>query len=448
MQSKKEFKRYGQCTFPKPNTVYVRTAESRSRIDVPESRFCRKERTGAVRACDELLLRVLTAALRGEPFEGTMDPALTEDMLKAAEIHGVLALVVEAAGNRTEAQGEALTKARTRAVESVVRQLTQENEFLTLVTKLRETGHDPVVIKGSVCRQLYPRPCLRPSVDEDVLVPETEFAVYHDLLTEQGLFPDQPDADLNEQDEASYHKKNSPLYIEVHKKLFSSASEAYGDCNLPFEAVMDRLGEVQVQDMTLRTLGATDHLLYLILHAFKHFLHSGFGIRMVCDIALFARAYGKQIDWDTVTEQCRRLRAEPFAAALFHIASRYLDLQVPALPEVWLTAAVKENPLLEDILAGGLYGTADENRLHSSNITLAAAEGKAGLWRSLFPGKAYFHRLYPYTEKHPVLMPAAWVTRIFRYLRNGKDRGVTPAETVKTGKARVKLLELYGIVTD
>lgn len=35
-------------------------------------------------------------------------------------------------------------------------------------------------------------------------------------------------------------------------------------------------------------MNASDHLFYLICHALKHFYHSGFGIRQVCDILLFA----------------------------------------------------------------------------------------------------------------------------------------------------------------
>ena len=37
-------------------------------------------------------------------------------------------------------------------------------------------------------------------------------------------------------------------------------------------------------------------ILYLLLHAFKHFLHSGFGIRQVSDIILFSEKYRDQIE--------------------------------------------------------------------------------------------------------------------------------------------------------
>lgn len=55
-------------------------------------------------------------------------------------------------------------------------------------------------------------------------------------------------------------------------------------------------------------------------------MHSGFGIRQVCDIVLYANAYGAQIEWDKLVVQCQHIHAEIFAAALFRIGQKYLTL--------------------------------------------------------------------------------------------------------------------------
>lgn len=52
--------------------------------------------------------------------------------------------------------------------------------------------------------------------------------------------------------------------------------------------------------MTLRVPDACDHLIFLLLHAFKHFISSGVGVRQLCDIALWMRRFGAQIDWQRV----------------------------------------------------------------------------------------------------------------------------------------------------
>ena len=99
------------------------------------------------------------------------------------------------------------------------------------------------------------------------------------------------------------------------------------------------------------------------------FLYSGVGIRQVCDIAIFTAQYEAEIDWECIVRDCASIRIDRFAAALFRVADRHLGFTVP---EAFSGYDVDEGPLLEDMLAGGMYGTADEDRLHSASITLDA----------------------------------------------------------------------------
>ena len=402
---------------------------------------------------DELLLSVLTAALRGEAYDGPLEAEDAEPLFHAAEIHSVLPLVVEAVYRRPELKGsETLKNAQTGAIQRVIRQIMQDNEFLNLLEKLQQQGYDPLVVKGMVCRALYPQPWLRPSVDEDILVPAEEFAAYDRLLIELGgMYADTPDADLNAVDETSYHKENSPLYIELHKNLFDRNSDAYGDLNRPFDGVLKRASAVTIQDLRVRTMEPTDHLLYLLLHAFKHFLYSGFGIRYVCDIVLFAEHYREELAAERVVSECQKLRAAQFAAAVFRIGTKHLGMDPAAVPEAWRDAEADEAPLLEDILSGGLYGIADENRLHSGNITLnARAKGRSGgggVWRAIFPSAEYLRSRFPYARKSVLLLPVAWAQRIFLYAkRSTKETNVSAAESVRIGQERIRLMERYGII--
>lgn len=398
---------------------------------------------------DGLFLAVLTAALRGEDYTGPFAVDDAEALFAAAERHSVLPLVAEAVYRRQELRDSDTWKsAQKSAVQQVMRQITQDNEFLNLLEKLQQRGYDPLIIKGQVCRALYPKPYLRPSVDEDILVPAADFATYDRLLPELGgMFSDHPDADLDATFETSYHKIDSPLYIEVHKSLFEPDSDAYGDCNRPFDGALDRASAVTIQDLTVRTLDPTDHLLYLILHAFKHFLHSGFGIRYVCDICLFARHYNDEVDWERITTECTSLKAERFAAAIFRIGEKHLGIPSPT---AFQGNRVDEAPLLEDILTGGLYGIADENRLHSGRMTLearAAGHRGGGLLHAIFPGTEYLKKRFPYARKNAVLVPIAWAHRILLYAkRSTKQANVSAAESVRIGQMRVRLMEFYKII--
>ena len=135
---------------------------------------------------------------------------------------------------------------------------------------------------------------------------------------------------------------------------------------------------------------------------------------------------------------------------MFRIGSAHLD--IPA-PKAFTDCTTDELPLLEDILTGGLYGVSDDNRLHSSNITLGAVEadrkGKrsSGFWRSVFPTREYLASRYPYAKRHPALLPAAWCQRLYGYLTDKKLGGKNkPTESIRIAARRIELLRKYDII--
>ena len=272
------------------------------------------------RAEDTFLL-LLSAALREQvPEDPAPEAGEWEQVLRLAAEQEVLPLVFDACVSLPSFKAldrETRRKWQRKALGVATRQIVQTNEFLTLVLHAQAQGLDPIVFKGIVCRSLFPKPMLRPSVDEDLLIAPEEAEAYHAFFLAEGLFADNPNADLAAADELSYHRENSPTYIELHKSLFSRSSDAYGELNGLFEGALSRAISVQVEDVTLRTLAPTDHFLFLLCHAYKHFLHSGVGVRQVADMALFIRAYGADIDWERIFDACQSVNMETFAAALF-----------------------------------------------------------------------------------------------------------------------------------
>ena len=399
---------------------------------------------------EHTLLLTLRTAVRSKQAE---DPELSgedwDKLLGLADEHEILPLVFDALCRsqslRTLAP-EQIKTWREKAVASAMRQVVQTNEFLTLMLKAQAQGLDPIVLKGITVRSLYPKPMLRPSVDEDLFVSREDAEKYHRFFLSEGLDPDEQEAEIHTADELSYHKPQSPTYIEMHMSLFPQDSDAYGDCNSLFENVSERSVRVQIEDVSLRVLEPTDHLLYLICHAYKHFLHSGVGIRQVCDMGMFAGACGGEIDWQRIVRGCASIRIDRFAAALFRIAEKHLGFP---LPEVFSGYAADEGALLADMLSGGVYGIVDEDRLHSGSITLdAVAAQKQGRRRrslaaSLFPSAASLAGRYPYLRRRPWLLPIAWTQRIAGYL---KKRKTSAAASVRIGEKRIDLLRQYNII--
>ncbi len=405
-------------------------------------------------ATDLQFLQALQASLRDEQvnWDETVDWV---GLFRLAQKHQVLPLIYEAVhgclATRLADPG-VLDQARRQSVRTVMTQTMKTREFLELYAHLRSQGLKPLVVKGLVCRELYPRPDHRISADEDLLIPWSQFDACRNAMTQWGMT-----AGPMEEDpwELPFRKSGSPLYIELHRSLFPPASEAYGDLNRFFTNVHTNAVWIRSEGVEVKTLGPSDHLFYLICHAFKHFLHSGFGLRQVCDITLYANAWGSQIDWTRLLDQCRWIRAEKFTAAIFRMGEKYLtfDPARACYPACWGQIEVDEGPMLADLLDAGLYGDGNLTRKHSATMTLSAVAAQKqgrkanGVLRSLFPPAGDLEGRYPYLKKQPWLLPVAWTQRIAQYHGETRKGGENDAaSSVKLGNARIALMKQYGIL--
>ncbi len=394
------------------------------------------------------LLDALRCSIHGRPVQWTepVPPAEQRNLVRLASIHNVLPLVVEAIyGSGSLVPARTVTWMRELARNQTVYQAQRTAEFLLLYEELERRGIQPTVIKGIVCRSLYPQPEQRSSLDEDVFVSEANFPRLHEALVSCGLYVEgnpTPDAD-----EVTYRNDERLLFLEVHRHLFFTDSDAYSDCNVPFSESLEHTVTVQVEGVSLRTLAPTDHLLFLICHAYKHFLHGGVGIRQICDMGLFAQQYGGELDWDHIVSTCQELHVDKFAAALFRIGETHLGF---SMPEVFAAHDVDTAPLLKDILSGGVYGAEDIDRHHSSTLTLDAVAAdrtgkrRGGALHSIFLPARDLSGRYTYLRRRPWLLPVAWTQRIWGYL--AKRREINPTSTLRIGKERIALLRQYGII--
>lgn len=409
----------------------------------------------------EMLLQAFQASLQKKTvsWEVELTQQQWQQLFAAASEHHILPMVYEAvihSNAAKKADQQIFVPIKKQVMQVVMLQTIKTNAFLHLLPNLHSAGVTALIVKGIICRELYPNPDYRISSDEDLLIPENQFASCHAAMLASGLSLMNPQQDLNDF-EISYGQQGSPLYIELHKQLFHPDSDAYSDFNRFFVDVQKRSITQMVQGIPVPTMNHTDHLFYLVCHSFKHFLHSGFGIRQVCDICLYANAFGTQIDWLQVLRQCEEIHAELFAAALFRIGEKYLTFQpdIACYPEQWRALAVDEMPMLEDLMDSGVFGTSSMSRRHSSNLTLNAVtarkqgnKGSHSVFKTIFPPAKNLAGRYPYLKDKPYLLPIAWSDRILKY---GKEAvsgspGNRTAESLKIGNQRIELLRQYGII--
>ena len=389
-------------------------------------------------------LHIAKAAISGGdlPAEKVDWPAI----FTLANQQKLLPILFEAVRKMPAAEENAALFAVTKqqVIGQVLNQTVRSAEFSDLYHKLCAAGLHPIVVKGQLCSRLYPLKDHRISADDDLYIPDAEFMACHEQLLANGLRTDTPADELSTADEVSYTKNGSPLYIELHRHLFDSAEDAHDELNHFFTDI----NPIEM-DGFLAML-PHEHLLYLILHAYKHFVRSGIGLRQFCDIGLWAWEYHDEIDWQRLHDQCASVHAATFAAAAFRIARDYLGIEFD-LPAPW-DGSIDVEPLLHDSLCGGVYGSNDLTRLHSSTVTLNAVKAsrtgeKSGVLRTVFPKRTYLERRYPYLKKRPYLLPVAWVQRLAHYAsekQSGADNSASGS--IKLAKERIELMKRYDIL--
>ena len=410
---------------------------------------------------EKLFLKLFTSSVRQTQWN-TDDLMLENNdwsrLLTLSAFHQVIPLLYEAVC-KTEpflAHPPAVAGMWKReTVLAVARQTRMTDEFLRLYREMCSCGLEPLVLKGLVCRNLYPKPDYRMSSDEDLLIPKEDFWKMDRFLCERGFYKNESDESLKAQmstlHEVGYHNPKTGLYLEIHLTLFSEESGAYGHLNGLFKDLHNDRVAVEVGEQTIWTLGYTEHMLFLLCHSVKHFLHSGFGVRQLMDMVLFAETYGSQIDWKKLIRICKKNHMYVFLIHLFDLGVHYFgfDPKKACWPVegARLDGTRNAEDLLHDLLAGGIYGSSTEERRHSSNITLAAAQRKkrkGGVFAALFPEPSYMMKKYPYVKKHPWALPAAWIRRIADHMK--ENNYVNNRKIVETGYGRVKLLKKYGII--
>ncbi len=403
------------------------------------------------------LIALLKKAVRGEQAdEQTLpDPDAARRVFRLADLHSVLPLALEpvllSEKLKDCAEKNVVGNARSR----VLIQTRRTADLLLLLDFLEARELRPVIMKGIICRELYPVPSLRPSVDEDFLIPPDRIAAYDAALKEYGFETETDVSELEKNDEITYCSKDLGMCIEVHRYPFPTGKRAYAHLNRWLDGAQDRAKCTVCQGRRILTLDETDHLLYMLFHVYKHFLHGGFGIRQVCDIALFSERNAGVIDWEALRRSCAEAGIYRFCAAVYGVCARLLgDSPLFSVLDADVLSETDCSPLLEDIMDSGVYGTTTMSRMHSSTLTLHAAEmarsgrkARVNPIASLFPPLDYMKNGYPFLKKAPFLLPVAWAKRFFGYLREKKIRkhGNSARESVELGRRRIELMKFYGI---
>lgn len=335
------------------------------------------------------------------------------------------------------------------AVLSTAHQIVQSKELFKICSLLDDENLKYIVLKGITCRRYYPNPNSRPSGDEDILIDWRDYKKCDELLKNNGyVCDDDLDFDnVKDKRETVYRNENNSLFLEVHFNAIGKENQRQKRLNVFFEDAFSHITSMKYEDNLLVALEPTYQLMHLLAHFYLHLYDSGVGVRQMLDILLAVLNNKGSINWNTVGEFLNKTKMNKVFAAILNVGEKYFGMGLDFVPQVFWNNAVAPEPMLEDMLDGGIYGQGENGERHlAENFTLDVDTEQSNLLAIIFPNKERLANRYSVLNKYPMRYPLYVVKRWFDiaipYIKNKNIRKKMRMQ-IEVGKKRKNMLEMY-----
>ena len=231
------------------------------------------------------------------------------------------------------------------------------NRHLDLLARLMEQNNiNYKVVKGQVVASCYPEPLLRNPGDIDFWVDQDSQKACEEVF--QKIL------------KADYHWEGSEKHVEYQFKgvlyeLHSSLTTfTVGSRQKYFDSIVeqDKGMYVKVGETQVATLSPTLNALYIFIHLFQHLIHSGVGLRQMCDWMMWLHKYQDEIDRDELEKHLRMLALLKPYRVLGAILVDDLGLPETEFPfDITKKDRKRSRKVLRDIMELGNFGHNKEN---------------------------------------------------------------------------------------
>lgn len=270
-------------------------------------------------------------------------------------------------------------------------------------------GIDYIILKGEEIAKFYPNPELRTMGDIDVLIKEKD-RNYVDIKLKQENY-----IFLGSWKKEWKYRKGS-LLLEVHTDMIH-----YSTGKEKAERYFTNVWNYYYDEK----LDWNFHFLFLIQHLKEHFVGAEVGFRQFMDIAIITKSsYGESynildLDWKWIENQLKEVDLLGFAQTVFAFNERWFDVDSP-----FVTQSISEDFFEEassKIFEDGIYGCSiSENdreisrRMYYEKLSVGKAKWKYRL-EEIFPKFEEICKVpyCSYVKNNKVLLPIAWIHRIF-----------------------------------
>lgn len=344
--------------------------------------------------CEKYTIDIVNAGLNNTKFKCTNKDIPWDKIYEEAKAHDIVALMYYGINNKDIEPRELAEKWKRETIMSGVFAIKYSQQINDIFYKLVLAGVNPLLLKGMIVRELYPRKEFRTMKDGDILVPLDKVNEADKILKELGYTREEGNHSVH----AAYHKEGS-IEIELHWRLINE--EFYQGKAVFEKSLWDRIDN--------HMLSKEDFLLHLFTHMAVHLAYSGFGIRQLIDVVLFVNKYRSEINWEFFVEEIKNCGVSKLARMVFEICNILFFMEIPK--EILLVDEVTYEEcmiLIKEIFKAGVRGKRD-----SANVFVNEVALKINFKDLMFPSIKDLNDKYSYAKRCNILLPIAWIHHFF-----------------------------------
>lgn len=265
------------------------------------------------------------------------------------------------------------------------------------------------ILKGCASAHYYPKPYLRCMGDVDFLISTENVDKATDCLLEQGYISSEKEHEFH----ISFYKEQSVL--ELHLAVSTLPEGEAGDTIREWmEHIIDDAETVNDESYgTLKIPCWFHHGLIILIHAQRHLLQSGIGLRHFCDWAVYINRLDST-QRALLKERLQKVGLWRMAQILSQTAVLYLGMPNDDLfgdLEIDLCLGI-----MEDIMLSGNFGRKDFMHSMSSLVLPDVRESKNSMIRQAFLSlNSIVYSNWPKSKRLKLILPIGYVYFPLRY---------------------------------
>lgn len=311
--------------------------------------------------------------------------------LRIARFHNILPIAYYAL-KEARCSGELMAQAEKSAGNMAFKQIKLGIMEDELSRAFSDAGIPHYILKGSRLQKYYSEKTVRTSTDTDFYLDEKFASRAKEIMESFGFALSSFNAHSK-----TYDFKKEPRYnVEIHCELEDTEKPA------ELEFLKTLLENPIRNDGSLLSFNEEDLYLHTFFHLYKHFTHSGAGLKMFLDIYVLNRRLS--LDMDSINKRLEAIHLDRFHQTVLRECSVLFEgAQADEITDY----------LTQKIILEGAFGIRGEG-LNRNRIIMSENPSKTKkrlIIEDMGASRENMRRKYPVLEKAPYLLPFCHVHR-------------------------------------